>query len=370
MPLLRHKARPIAIDFGSHALRVMQLAGRDDRIEVVAAAHHVYPCRAQGTPRPEGEVVEALRGILKRQRFIGRESVTALDERQLSVKNIRLPEMPDSEMASAVRFEAGERIAGLGDDAEIRFLPAGPVAGAAERQQEVIVLATPASPIRERLELLSEVGLESAGIDASLCATFRPFERFLRRTEDQDQANVFLDMGWSGTRIVITRGNQIAFTRSFDVGGSTFDELVAGRLSVDFVKAGELRRRVGEDRTDRRERHTDIDRATADSVDEAVRPAWEKLGKEIGLCLRYYAVTYRGVRPDAVTCVGGESLNARHLEFLSEATRLHCHVGFPLRNATHACPSPIFEDHGPTAEWTTAVGLAMKPASCAVEMVG
>ena len=78
--------------------------------------------------------------------------------------------MPEVELASAVKFEAAERIPGLDDDAEIRFIPAGPVAGAAEAQQEVIVLAAPTATVRQRLELLHELSLESVGIDALPCA--------------------------------------------------------------------------------------------------------------------------------------------------------------------------------------------------------
>ncbi len=367
---MRHKAGPIAIDFGSHALRVMQLGGDDRRTEVIAAACHVYPSPARGAAHQPGEIIEALRAVLRGQKFVGRQTVSALGERQLLVKNIRLPDMPEVELASAARFEAGERITGLDDDAEIRFIPAGFVASDAEPQQEVIVLAAPASVVRQHLELLSEAGLESAGIDAAPCAVFRPFERYLRRSKDQEQVNVFADVGWSGTRIVVTRGNRIVFTRWFEVGGATFNQLVASSLSLDLAKAGELRRRVAEGRSDGDERTTEIDPATTENVDAAVRPAWEKLGKEISLCLRYYAVTFRGARPDAVTCVGGESLNTHYLEHLSEVTGLRCRVGSPLRNMTFAGALPVYEGRGPMADWTTALGLSMKPVRRAVKKVG
>ena len=367
---MRNKAGPIAIDFGSHALRVMQLGGDARRIEVIAAACHVYPSPARGAAHPAGEVVEALRAILRGQKFVGRKTVSALGERQLLVKNIRLPEMPETDLASAAHFEAGDRIKALGDDAEIRFIVAGPVPGDAEPQQELIVLAAPALVLRERIELLTEAGLESEGIDAAPCAMFRPFERYLRRSEDQDQINVFVDVGWSGTRIVVTKGDRIVFTRWFEVGGATFNRLVASSLSLDVAKAGELRRRAAEVRSGTDDHDAEIDATTLKSVDAAVSPAWEKLGKEISLCLRYYAVTFRGARPDAVTCVGGESLNAVHLEHLSEVTGLRCRVGSPLRNMTFVDALPVYEGRGPMADWTTALGLSMKPVRRAVKKAG
>ena len=369
MPLMRHKAGPIAIDFGSHALRVMQLARRGDSFEVIGAACHVYPTRALGVAPQQDEVIEALRAVLREGKFIGRQTVSAIGEHELLTKNIRLPEMPEVELASAVRFEAIERITGLDDDAEIRFIPAGSVAGGDEQQQEIIVLAAPAAVVHQHLELLSAAKLESEGMDAAPCAMFRPFERYLRRSEDQDHVNVFVDVGWSGARIGITRGDRIVFIRSFEVGGASFDRLVAGRLVVDSVKAGEIRRQVAAMRSDGEDSEELVDPSTVDSVDAAVRPAWEKLGREIGLCLRYHAVTFRGARPDTVTCVGGESLNTHHLGHLSEVTGLRCCVGSPLRGMTFAGALPLHRDRGPMAEWTTVAGLSMKPVRRAVEKV-
>lgn len=384
MSLMRQKAGPIAIDFGSYALRAIQLAGREQRTRVLAAACHVYAPREGGRAPSRGEVVEALKTVLREQKFVGRDAVSALSPRELKVRNIRLPEMPPSELASAVRYEATERIAGLNEDAEIRFIPAGSVPGDTDAQQEVILLAAPASVVSEHLAMLSEVGLNSVGIDAPPCALFRPFERYLRQSEDQDQVNAFVDVGWSGMRIAITRGNRIVFTKSYDIGGEAFNRFVARSLSVDLADADEIRRQVAasrvgmdpvlrcapDERSGGGERGAPLTPTTVEAVDAAVRAGWEKLGKEIGLCLRYYAVTFRGARLDSITCVGGESLDPHHLEYLSEVTGVSCRPGFPLRNLTFADALPVTEGRGAMVEWTTVVGLSMKSAEHVVEKAG
>jgi len=109
---------------------------------------------------------------------------------------------------------------------------------------------------------------------------------------------------------------------------------------------------------------------TRDAIAEAETPAWEKLGREIGLCVRYFAVTFRGTRPDSVTCVGGESLCRGGLEKLSAATGMSCRVGFPLRNIK-CTGTPLGQRDGESlAEWATCAGLAMKPAAVFAEMMG
>ena len=366
---MRNRAGPIAIDFGSYALRAMQLAGREGRTRVLAAACRVYPSAAHGEAPGRGAVVEALRDALAERKFVGKHVVTALTERELSVKNIRMPEMPEGELVSAVRFEAIERIPGLDEEAEIRFLPAGPVPASGESQQEILVLAAPAPAVHRHLELLSELGLVSAGIDAAPSAVFRPFEQYLRRADDREQVNVFVDIGWSGTRITITRGSRIAFTKSFEVGGSRFDRLVAEDRSVNLAKASELRRQVAAGHSEHSESSCPVDLAAIEAVDAAVRAGIEQLGKEIGLCLRYYAVTFRGRRPDTITCVGGEALDTHLLAELSDVTGLPCRPGFPLRGLNCGGAFREEENHGPMADWTTVAGLSMKSLRCAAEGV-
>jgi type IV pilus assembly protein PilM len=348
---------------------MMQLGGREDQKRILAAACHLHARRPRGQPPEQGEILDALRRLLREKRFAGKQVVSALNERELLVKNIRLPEMPEAELASAVRYEAIERVAGLDEEAEIQFLPAGSVAAGAGSQQEVIVLAAAAPVVRRHLELLAEAGLESVGIDASPCAVFRPFERYLRRTDDQEQVNVFADIGWSGTRIIVSRGDRIAFTKYFEEGGAKFDQRVSETLSVDPGEAAELRWQVatGQPGDDGAGSGPGAKAAgLVDSVRAAMRPALEQLGKEIGLCLRYYAVTFRGRRPDTITCVGGESLDPYALEYLSEVTGLPCRVGFPLRSMSDIETVAGDDPDQPLADWATVAGLALKPIVPAV----
>ncbi|MCP4591185.1 MAG: pilus assembly protein PilM [bacterium] len=356
---MSQSAGPIAVDLGRYALRVAQVSERRSQARLVAAVCHTYSTQALDEGR-EVETVEALRRIIRSKRFTGRRVVSALSEHDVQTKNFRMPQMPDAELAQAVRFEALERMAGVSEDAEIRHLPAGSVVGGGEAQQEVIVLAAREEAVRGRLELLSKAGLNPVGIDVLPCTVFRPFERYLRAEEDAEQVNAFVDLGWSGTRITVTRGNRIAFTKAFECGGASLDRLVAENLGIEPKRANELRR--GSDAAGE-------DADAAATTEAAVRGGIEQIGKEIGLCLRYYAVTFRGKRPETVTCVGGEALCARQIEMLSEVVGLPCRAGFPLRSVECAGAFAAESPSKSMAEWTTAAGLAMKMVNRTVEAV-
>lgn len=362
------KIGPIAVDFGTYALRVLQLAGRGDQRHIHEWATHVYPPRDGSAGPDRSDVVAALRGILQSKRFAGKQVVTALGRHDLIAKSIRLPEIPESELAAAVAFEASERIKELEEDAEIRYIPSGTLLGETERQQEVLVLAAKADVVREHLDVLTELGLESVGIDAAPCAVFRPFERYLRRNQDQDQINAFVDIGQASSWIVIARGDRIVLTRSVDVGGAAFDRLVSAKLGVDPKEGRALRHQINA-RSSLPRSTTIVDPEMLETIIQAEKPAWEKLGREIGLCIRYFAVTFRGARPNSATCVGGESLGEHGLGHLSEATGMTCRVGFPLRHVRCERQPLSADANASLAEWATCAGLSMKPVTAAAELV-
>jgi type IV pilus assembly protein PilM len=292
--------------------------------------------------------------VLREQKFIGKCAVTSLPSSDVEIKSMRLPNMPEAELAPAVAFEARERFRDLAEDVVLRSIPVGRVGRAGDEQQEVIVLAASKAAIDGRLKLLTELGLVVAGMEPAANSFFRPFERFLQRASDAPRSNAFVDLGGRGSRIIIAQGGNIVFLKTCPVGGEVFDDLVAQALSIAPRRAGALRRRCLQAEGDS---PVQSDRA---SVMEAVKPALDQLGKEIGLCLRYFAVTFRGERPERLTCGGSEVTSPAVLDHLAEVVQMPVEVGEPWRGID--CRG-LFSDADLASglpEWTAAVGLALK----------
>jgi type IV pilus assembly protein PilM len=161
---------------------------------------------------------------------------------------------------------------------------------------------------------------------------------------------------------VIARGREIVFIKTIPIGGLVFNRAVAECLELAVTEAEALRRRIG-----RRgclstapvlpdEQHQRVYRAVAD----AIRPHLEDLANEIALCLRYYAVTFRGARPEKITFTGGESQNAAIPATLGERLGVEAVAGDPLRGVKIDHLGPVLDRRGRLSEWTTAFGLSMK----------
>ena len=347
---------------------MMQVRWRGSQPEVTAWAESELPDLTTASPNRSEQVTAAVKEMLAAPEFIGRRVVTALPDADVRIKSLRLPQLPDDELEAAAGYEAAERFEFEESEAEYRFLPAGAVRSGDEPQQEVVALGVPADVIRKHLDFLSGMGLIAEAIDVVPCALFRPFERFLRRGEDADLVNAFVDLGFSGTRITVTRGQEIAFLKTLDIGGQHLDTLVSERLSIDPKEANRIRRTLANQETSGAGGPAEpVSPETQEAVRLAIGPAVDQLGKEIGLCLRYCAVTFRGPRCDSVTCVGGEANDIELLERLSERIGVPARKGYPLRNVTGGPARSLAEEHAGQPEWTTALGLALKPTTSSAE---
>ena len=307
--------------------------------------------------------------MLQGHSFQGREVVTAVDWDDMKLRNLRLPTMPEEEVAEALLFEASERFNIDPANTELRHIIAGDVRQGNDIRQEVIVMAVDRDVIDSRIAQLTHLGLTPVAMDAPFCALFRNFERFLRRQEDADLVNVFVDIGYAASRVLVSRGDKLIFVKSIPIGGRRFDELFAEHMNLDPNEAAQLQNRNGISTSEKQHGvaasagNADANSAVRRAMLDAIRPAVTQLGKEIGLCVRYCSVTFRGPRSQTITVVGGAATNGDMLQMLSDQMSLPFRQGQPAKKITLESPLATTDRRTGQPEWATVLGLALRPIS-------
>jgi type IV pilus assembly protein PilM len=343
---------PIGIDVGYDSVKLLQLeASAEGQLSVVAAARQALPEEARHQP------IEIIRRLMRSADFVGRRAVLALPRDIVHVKNLRLPQMPVSELASAVEFEARNVFEFDTDHAQVRFLYAGEVRQGNEVREEVIVLAAGHDPVDEFVEQLHRSDVIVESLDFEPAAVYRCVERFIRRKEDEAEVNVLVDLGSRRTQVIIGRGRDISFFKPIEIGGQHLNESVSRKLGITMEEARGLRRRLIEsaNATDSNPSREPVRQAVYD----ATRSIIEDLAREISLCLRYYSVTFRGQRPTRVRLLGGEACDG-HLQSILAA---NLPIGVePLRplNSVNTSRMKTGERRGCMSEWGVALGLGLK----------
>lgn len=352
---------------------MVQLAGEGERFSVVDCARQIVPLEIRSRAEYELIVTSCVSRMLEEGHFTGRDVITALGWNDLQIRNLRLSSTDEGDIEDEIRRQAAERFGINPVETEYRFLPAGDVRQGTDLHQEVIVLGAARTTIEAHVALLSKLGLNPVAIDAGPCALFRSFERFLRRDEDDQQVHALVDMGYEATRVVVTRGTELILFKAIPLGGRHFDRLLSERLDLGRYEASEIRMRVQGYRADADGNETDDYKPPPESlrraVFDALRPAFEQIGKEIALCLRYCSATFRGQRCELVTTVGGQAGDRVMRGFLADQVGLPFEVGRPMRNMVLDRGGRTLDRRASQPEWAMAVGLALKPLHRTAEVM-
>jgi type IV pilus assembly protein PilM len=365
LPFLNN-TMPIGLDIGEASLKMLQLAPVENGFSVVASGEYELPhgLPADG-PEYRTAVIDGIAKLRESYPFRGRDVVSCLPVGLVQFKNVRMPKMPPEELRSAIAFEAAERFELEGQSARVEHLFAGEVRHGDDVRDEVILMAAPDSVLRRHIELLSASGLRIEAIDATPSALARCFGRFVRRESDANIVKVFVDIGRSCSKIMIMRGQRVVFFKLIDIGGSSFDRAVSEHLKLSLSDAVELRRRLmGKPMTDEdadqplfgSNRRQNTERA----VYEATRSLIGDLAREIGLCLRYYSVTFRGARPDHLCLIGGEAREAQLTKGIAEGLGMEVSVAEPMSGIDLHGTQIHAERRGNMPEWAVATGLALR----------
>ena len=363
---------PLGIDFGSHALKLMQLqrqggSGASARYTLVAAAEVPLPADlpSAGAPRTEA-LIRLLKQAVDAGGFQGRKCVTCLPAPLVQYKNLRLPPMPVSELDRAVQFEAQDRLQVDAKASLIQYFNAGEVRQGEDVRHEVILMAAPVAAIDQHVSVITGAGLDPVAIDVVPAALARSLGT-AGGTEADGDIDVIVDVGFAASKVLIVRQGRVGFYKQIDIGGRKLDEMVAKHLSLPLPDAAELRRKVqtsadaGGVELFGSTRRESVDRA----IFEALRAAVGEMAREVGLCLRYYSVTFRGRRPDKALLVGGEAREPQLASLLAEGAGIGVETARPLQRVLTANHAALGEGPG-FGHWAVAAGLSMRPGERSV----
>lgn len=356
--LSRSKFHPIGIDIGHDSIKLLQLEQVDgERLIVHAAARESLSAEAKAQPQLRlACAVEQVKRMLATAGFRGRRAVAALPRELVLLKSIRLPMMPVHELAQAAQLEAASLFNFNTDEAQVRAIPAGEVRQGADVLQEVILVAARNQDVDNFVEQVHRCGVMLESLDVEPCALFRSVERFIRRRSDEQQVHALVDVGYGGTQVVIGRGREISFIKAIEIGAQHLHSAIAQALGIPADEAAALHRRVSTQNQDEASNTPD---AVRQAVHDAVRGTIEQLAREISLCLRYQAVTFRGQRPSRMRLVGGEGGNAQLIAAMKALVTIPIEEGRPLFKIDAARMQPA-DRRGSMAEWAVALGLAMR----------
>lgn len=358
--LLHKQYHPIGLDLGADCIKMLQFEQTGGGLRVAAAAQYYFPVDLAGDAPERGDLaIQAIRRMHRQGGFRGRQAVCAVADHELVIRTVRVPEGSPEEMEQAIAEEAARRLPFDLSAARLEHLDVGRVQHGNDVCREIILLAVQDQDVQGEIELLTAMGLEPVALDTGPSALFRTCERFLLREQDRNEVTLLADIGATTTKLVIGHGPEIVFIKMIPCGGRDIHKAVAKCLDLSLGEAVNLRQSLARRQPAEASQEPGND-DIPQGVMQACEPVLAQLAKEISLCLRYHAVTFRGFRPAVLQLSGGEAQHPLTIEYLERALMMKVVKADPLKH-TNTSGVDIGQSRRQAAPcWVLSAGLALR----------
>ena len=229
------KKQATAIDIGADSIKVARLEQTSSGIKIVNIGIGRYP-RGEDVEVSDDIIIKTLRDVFL-QIKIRSKSVAFSSPRSLaSAKRLsfQTPSITDAELADMVELQA---------EVEIPFEASNAIYNHhnIQRTQDSVsaeLVAVRKNDIERYMNIFREAGILPTMILPSTYATSVLALNQLADSET-DHTTMVVDIGARRTDLCILRGDRMAFSRSFPLGGDQLTQAYAGELSLSFQDAEE-----------------------------------------------------------------------------------------------------------------------------------
>ena len=287
------QAALIGVDISSTAIKLLQLTRTGDRYRVEHYAVEPLPPNAvvEKSVVEMEQVAEAVRRAVDRSGAKTRAAAAAVAGNSVITKLIPMPAgLTEDELEAQVELEAANYIPYPIEEVNIDFDVVGPMPGAPDMQQ-VLLVAARSEDVEARQSALEIAGLEARVMDVEAFAIENAFEMMRASLSIPAGGLVALvDVGASMTTLNILRDGRSLYSREQVFGGRLLTEEIMRRYGLSWEEAGRAKRLGG----------------LPDSYEaEVLEPFRETLAQQVSRLLQFYYASSEYNRVDQIVLSGG-----------------------------------------------------------------
>lgn len=227
----------IGLDIGSHQIKAIYLERRRGGWTVTAAGVAPTPpdSVSEGIVHEPVRVADAVGALLRERNIPPGETVAAISGSTVTVRQVRMPNVPASSLPKAVRFEAAKYLPSVQESA-VEYALLGK--SGEPLQLDVLLVAAPNEMVNSRMQAMELAGLEPVAVDIEAFALLRSLSA---AGFDLSEPMAVLNMGAAFTDFHILYDENIALTRSIPMGGAMLTQAILSAANVTLDEAEALK---------------------------------------------------------------------------------------------------------------------------------
>ena len=230
----------IGLDIGSRHLKAIYLERRRGGWSVTAAGVAPTPADAvsEGIVHEPDRVADAVSALLRERNIPPGEAVAAFSGSTVTVRQIRMPNVPTNSLPKAVRFEAAKYLPSVQESA-VEYAVLGK--SGEPLQLDLLLVAAPNEMVNSRVRAMELAGLDPVAVDIEAFALLRSLSA---AGFDLSEPMAVLNMGAAFTDFHILFDENIALTRSIPMGGAMLTQAIVSAANVTVEAAETLKEQL------------------------------------------------------------------------------------------------------------------------------
>jgi len=383
---------PIAIDFGSSCLKVLQLqAGESPSLVGAATAEVPEELRTEALKRLEYQF-KALPRLVKASGLKGRRAVCAIPAWATVCKHFQLSKSSEMSLEQLVEMQIPTQLNCDPSRISYRILEVTPPNAS---KPEVIVMAVSQDLVKKLMDAISASKLDPVGMHSEFTAMLHAFDYLHKRDSDVNVNTLYLDIGMATTCVAISHGKKLAFARVIELGGYSLDEQLSRQLNCTVKEARKRRWQLNEgiapaaslsmaaksSTRNLEDLNVIIDRreglataglgGTVNSMDHVdmcppecdLSESIDILTDEVRMCLRFHYAQFPDKKVERVIFIGGEARHRGLCQQIAKALKLPAQIADPFSRIIKTGKEELCEIDitKPQPGWAVALGLCLAP---------
>ncbi len=344
----------LGIDIGTANIKIVELVGSQGRAELLTyGAIDIKADILRSDDQGANEkIAESLKDLLSKSKVKSKYAISALPGFSVFNSVIKLPEMNESEIGSAVKWEARRYVPfpienmvldwkQLKDDKAGVFKPEN--LGGPKKEIQILLTAAPKNLVNKYLEIFSMAGLKLSALETESFA-------LMRSLVGNDKSTIaVVNIGSTATDISVISNGLPVLNRSFDIGGKAITNSIASSLNVSLDRAEQFKRDLSSSSK------------MGDEVPDVIKPIVQGITNEIKNTLSLYNGS-GGKNIEKIILTGGSSKLVTLPRYLKDSLGVEVFLGNPWARIKY--PKEIDQElKNISPMFSVCAGLALRDIS-------
>ncbi len=330
------------LDIGSSAIRLVELKHHGGNPVLVTMGEVAVEgnITTSDSTNDRPKVSALVRKLVQDSGVSTKNVVASLPSAKVFASVISTPNLSDSELDSAVRYQADEYIPMALDQVKLDWARVGE--GATADHVEVLLVAAPNTITDRYTAILEGAGLEILALETDGVALSRAM------VKPASLPVLILDFGSSNTSIIIVAGGTPRLIRSVPVGGNVLCRVVAQALGLDDTQAQQFVYKFGLTQS-----------KLEGEVLKSLKPSVDSLIADVSKSITFFAERSPQSKLEKIVLTGGSSKLPELPTYLANAVGLPVEIGNPWQNVSY--PAKLQDQLAAgAASYAVAAGLGLR----------